>query len=69
MKKENQPPTIKEVEKNGVAVMGYSVNDKAEMSFMGFTGDLTVYEYLGKEYKIVEWNKKSKNKGKEFINN
>jgi hypothetical protein len=67
MKNENQNPTIQEVEKNGLAVMGYSVDDTGTMSFDNYTGDLTVYEYEEKEYMIVEWNKKSKNKGKQFI--
>ena len=60
-------PTIQEIEKNGLAVSGYSVDDKASMSFTNYTGDLTVYEYLGKEYKIVDWQKNSKNKGKQLI--
>jgi hypothetical protein len=68
MKNENQNPTLKEVEKNGLAVMGYSVNDSGKISFTDYTGDLTEYEYLGEEYKIVKWNKNSKNKGKQFIN-
>jgi hypothetical protein len=68
MKNENQNPTLQEVEKNGLGVMGYSVNDSGEISFTDYTGDLTEYEYLGKEYKIVKWNKNSKNKGKQFIN-
>jgi hypothetical protein len=67
MKNENENPTIEEVEKNGLGVMGYSVNDSGTMSFDDYTGDLTIYEYKGKEYKIVNWNKKSKNKGKQFI--
>ena len=69
MKNENENPTLQEVEKNGLAVMGYSVNDSGEMSLTDYTGDLTEYEYLGKEYKIVKWNKNSKNKGKQIINN
>jgi hypothetical protein len=60
-------PTIKEVEENGFGGVGYSVNDKGVMSFTDYTGDLFIYEYLGKEYKIVQWSKKSKNKGKQFI--
>ena len=60
-------PTIKEVEEKGLPIEGYSVNDNGKMSFGSYTGDLTVYEYLGKEYKIVSWDKKSKNKGKQFI--
>jgi len=67
MKNENQNPTLQEVEKNGLEVMGYSVNDSG-IAFKDYTGDCTEYEYLGKEYKIVKWNKNSKNKGKQFIN-
>lgn len=69
MKNENENPTLQEVEKNGLAVMGYSVNDSGIMSMTDYKGDLTIYEYLEKEYKIVKWNKNSKNKGKQFINN
>ena len=68
MTNENQNPTIQEVEKNGLAVMGYSVNDSGVMSMTDFKGDLTIYEYKDEEYKIVKWNKNSKNKGKQFIN-
>lgn len=68
MENKNEKPTIEEVEKNGLDVMGYSVDDKGLMSMSSYTGDLTVYEYLGKEYKIVKWRKNSKNKGKQFIN-
>jgi hypothetical protein len=69
MTNENQNPTIQEVEKNGLAVMGYSVNDSGVMSMTDFKGDLTIYEYKDEEYKIVKWNKNSKNKGKQFIKN
>ena len=69
MKNENENPTLQEVEKNGLAVMGYSVNDSGIMSMTDYKGDLTIYEYLEKQYKIVKWNKNSKNKGKQFINN
>jgi len=68
MTNENQNPTIQEVEKNGLAVMGYSVNDNGIMSMTDYKGDLTIYEYKDEEYKIVKWNKNSKNKGKQFIN-
>jgi predicted transcriptional regulator YheO len=67
MENESNIPTIKEVESNGVFVMAHSVNDVAEVSFMEYTGDLTIYEYLGKKYKIVQWNENSKNTGKQFI--
>lgn len=61
-------PTTTEVEKNGIAEYGYSVNDKGQMAFAeGYTGDLTAYEYKEKIYKIVDWKKNSKNKGKQFI--
>ena len=68
MKNETQSPSIFEVESFGDAVMGYSVDDNGQMSMNNYTGDLTVFEYLDKEYKIVKWCKNSKNKGKQFIN-
>ena len=57
-------PTIPELEKKGLELMGFTVDYNGDFSFEEFTGELVIYEYNGMELEVITWNEKSKRKGK-----